>query len=104
MDQKTRTAKDLVIQMAGGREQAERIMSEVRENHRKLESCKLHDFSLHDFSIDLMPERPISMGNKWQCSKCGGKVDHDRKRWYELGLTHMALSIGTSLEGREHGV
>jgi len=89
MDQKTRTAKDFVIQVAGGREQAEKIMAEVRENNKKLDSCMLHDFS-----IDLMPERPIAMGNKWQCSKCGGKVDHDRKRWYELGLMHMATEGG----------
>ena len=89
MDQKTRTANDLIIEIAGGKSQAERIMAEVRENIRKLDSCKLLDFS-----IDLMPDRPIAMGMKWQCSKCGGKVDHDRKQWYELGLTHMATEGG----------
>jgi len=89
MDQTTRTANDFIIQIAGGKAQAERIMAEVRENIRKLDSCKLHDFS-----IDLTPGRPISMGMKWKCSKCGGEVDCTKKKWYELGLTHMATEGG----------
>ena len=81
MDQKTRAANDLIIQIAGGKTQAERIMAEVRENIRKLDSC-----ILHDFSIDLTPGRP--WGKKWQCSKCGGEVDCTKKQWYELGIKH----------------
>ena len=82
MDQKVRAANDFIIKIAGGREQAERIMAEVKENIRKLESCKFHDFS-----IDLNPDKV--MFKKWQCSRCGGEVDCTKKQWYELGTAHQ---------------
>lgn len=57
------------------------IWLQVKENHRKLETCQKHDFS-----IDLTPERPI--GKMYQCTQCGGSVDAIEKKWYEKGLAH----------------
>lgn len=61
------------------------IWLQVKENHRKLDGCRIHDFS-----IDLNPERP--MGKKYQCTRCGGWVDVTGKTWYEKGLQHQAAA------------
>lgn len=63
------------------RDEAKALWQQVRENHKKLASCKLHDFS-----IDLTPGKP--WGNRYQCVNCGGEVDDTRKEWYEKGLKH----------------
>lgn len=63
-----------------------KIFEEVKENHKKLDSC-----NLHDFSIDNNPEKLY--GRKYQCTKCGGVVDSVTKSWYESGVAHGIKSI-----------
>ncbi len=60
---------------------AKKIFEEVKENHRKLDSC-----SLHDFSIDITPSKPYM--KKFRCTNCSGEVDLTTKSWYEKGLQH----------------
>lgn len=57
------------------------IYEQVKENHQKLESCRLHDFS-----IDLDTEKKV--GKRWQCANCHGEVNTTDKSWYETGLKH----------------
>lgn len=57
------------------------IMEEVKENHRKLDSC-----SRHLFNEDLTPERRLN--KQWKCSNCGGYINSSEKLWYEKGLCH----------------
>lgn len=55
------------------------LMREIKENHRKLESC-----GKHDFSIDATPDKKF--GKMYWCTNCDGEVDAARKLWYEKGL------------------
>ena len=57
------------------------ILDEVKENHRKLDSC-----ICHNFGIDMMSDRII--GKKYKCTQCGGVIDAINKIWYERGLKH----------------
>lgn len=57
----------------------DRIMQEVKDNHKKLDNCK----SPHDFikkTEELFP--------KYVCKKCGGEIEHGEYYWYKLGLKH----------------
>ena len=50
-------------------------------NRARLEGCRGHDF-----------RAPVS-GNlaevtAWRCLRCGGQVDPETRRWYELGFAH----------------
>jgi DNA-directed RNA polymerase subunit M/transcription elongation factor TFIIS len=63
-----------------------KIWDNVKENHKKLDSC-----NLHDFSIDLNPEKKI--GKRWQCQKCSGKVDAAVKEWYESGVRDAIKNV-----------
>jgi hypothetical protein len=63
------------------REEHQRIWEEVKENHRKLDSCKKHSFD-----EDVTPDRVL--GKTYKCTSCGGTVDSITKSWYELGLKH----------------
>lgn len=58
------------------------IWDRVRANQARLEACHRHDF------VALQPEKP--MGGKFQCSACGGDVDHHAVWWYRKGLAHGA--------------
>ncbi len=76
------SAIDQISQVTGlSRATMEEIWAEVKANRAKLETCKGHDFS-----------RPYKKRGElvtdWECSKCGGHVDLNSKRWYELGLKH----------------
>ncbi len=57
------------------------LWEQVKANHKLLDECKGHDFS-RPF------EKRGEMVVKWQCSRCGGTVDGQAKRWYERGLQH----------------
>jgi len=59
-----------------------KILEDVRENHRKITTC-----DLHDFSIDLDPDKP--MNKRWACVHCGGYIWANNKVWYELGRNHQ---------------
>lgn len=57
------------------------IWLKVKANSKKLNGCVLHDFS-----IDMNPDK--QMLKRYQCTNCGGEVDHTTKYWYETGLAH----------------
>lgn len=63
------------------KEEALKIFQEVKENHKKLDSC-----SGHDFAEDVYPER--KWGKRFRCTKCSGEVDYATKIWYEKGREH----------------
>lgn len=76
------------------------IMAEIRANTAQLDGC----VKPHNFSVDASPDKPLF--KKWQCSKCGGKVDAINKIWYERGLRDVGAEAYrlrkqvTELEGR----
>lgn len=53
----------------------------AKENQRLLATCQGHVFN-----TDLTPTRKL--GKRWQCARCGGEVDSQAKKWYELGQAH----------------
>lgn len=67
------------------------ILFEIKVNTAQLNHCdKPHDFSI---CIDRKTRLPVSnpqpiqmLGCKWECSKCGGRVQSTDKGWYEKGL------------------
>jgi len=72
------------------------IVAEVKANSKALLECP----SPHDFSICLDRRTKQRIDNpspgqrfnaKWQCSKCGGRIDNMEKVWYERGLEHARL-------------
>jgi hypothetical protein len=56
---------------------ARRIFEQVKDNRRKLESCKYHEFST------------VVRPNRLRCKHCGGEVDLSYKLAYEEGLKHL---------------
>lgn len=78
---------DTVSRVTGiKRKDIEEIFKQVKANQAVLDTCKGHDFSV--------PHRKIGqIVTDWKCSKCGGTVERQCKRWYELGLRH-GLSRG----------
>lgn len=60
------------------KDDARHILEQVKENHKKLDSC-----TCHDFSVDLTPDQ--KMLKKYQCVNCKGEVDSIAKYWYEKG-------------------
>jgi hypothetical protein len=62
------------------KDEAIKIFNEVKENHRKLDSCKSHNFSTEI--------QGLFARNKYQCSNCNGTVDWQTKHWYEKGREH----------------
>jgi hypothetical protein len=61
------------------RAQSKRIIEEVRENRRRLDSCEEHEFVSTD---------PKTVGAKHRCMRCGGTVDPINAHWYRRGLEH----------------
>lgn len=62
-------------------EEQKKIFEGVQENHRKLNSCKCHDFSIE------LPG-PTKLNPKWKCKNCGGVVESIEKKYYEQGFQH----------------
>jgi ribosomal protein L44E len=57
------------------------LMRDIKDNHKKIDSC-----SKHDFSIDATPDKKFS--KMYRCNNCGGEVQATTKRWYEIILEH----------------
>jgi hypothetical protein len=58
----------------------DKIWEYVKENHKKLKSCNLHNFE------DITPDRKIY--KKYKCKNCGGELDGINVSYYHLGLKH----------------
>ena len=65
---------------------AKEIRRKAKENHDKLNSCKMHEFK-----VDVTQEEAIS--KRWRCLHCEGEVSSTTKYWYEKGLEHEATII-----------
>ena len=72
-----------------------KIMENIRENRRKLESCNLHDFSIE------VPKPYRKICPDYKCSKCGGIVEWSEKSWYEKGFEH-AIQMGGTVRNDEN--
>lgn len=72
------------------KEEQMKIMEDIRNNNKLLESCNLHDFSIE------VPQKHTIL-SKWKCSNCGGIVDSTQKQWYEKGLNHANQKGGYNL-------
>lgn len=68
--------------MGINRKEQMKILEEIRENNKRLDSCNLHDFSIE------IPLNHSKYEMKYQCRYCKGIVDSNRKIWYEKGLNH----------------
>ena len=64
-------------------EEQKKILNEVKENHRKLNSCNNHNFVIE------IPGH-TKYDTRYQCSNCQGIVNSNMKKWYELGRLHEA--------------
>lgn len=74
--------RDKITRVTGLKPQVvDEIFEEVKANQKKLEGCPRHDFSIEH-------KRMGSFVRQWRCSKCGGWVEAQSKRWYELGIKH----------------
>ena len=72
--------------MIGGKKMVkDKIWEDVKENHKKLNSCTIHDFK------DITPDRPF--GKKYKCMNCGAELDGINVSYYNLGLKHGKGSI-----------
>lgn len=60
------------------RKTSQEIFNEVKENHKKLRECKLHDFR------DITLDRKIN--KKYQCNNCKGEINSINHSWYLRGL------------------
>jgi hypothetical protein len=56
------------------------LWNQVKENSRKLNNCKLHNFQ------DITPDRKI--GKRYKCKNCNGELDGINVHYYERGLEH----------------
>jgi hypothetical protein len=58
------------------------IMAEAMANVKLLGACKGgHQF--HELPGDV-----VRLGKRYECSKCGGKIDRSAHYWYTLGQQH----------------
>jgi hypothetical protein len=55
------------------------LLAEIRENHRKLDSCDGHNFNI--------PENP-KLNQRLECSKCGGTLRFEAIGYYIRGYVH----------------
>lgn len=56
------------------------LWEEVKENHKKLNSCNFHEFE------DITPEKKLD--KKYRCKNCGGELFQTQVSYYNLGLKH----------------
>jgi lipopolysaccharide biosynthesis regulator YciM len=66
------------------RETMLQLLSQVRENQARLESCSGHEFE------DITPQK--TLGKRYRCKNCHGDVDAHAHHWYCLGLEHARKS------------
>lgn len=63
------------------KEEQVKILEDIKENHRKLDSCGYHQF--------IIPIKGrTSFDTKYKCPYCEGIVSAQEKKWYELGRLH----------------
>ena len=90
---------DVAAMVGIDRKTSEEVLAEVKANSAKLNSCSRHDFSIcldrrtKETIADPKPEQRLFA--RWQCSKCGGRVDGTSKHWYQLGLSHSGNTTGS---------
>lgn len=65
------------------RDEAHRLLAEVKENHARLDACVAHRFSALE---------PGKLGSRYRCDVCGGEVDAHAAHWYRTGRLHGASS------------
>lgn len=71
------------------KEDMKNVLAEVKANIARLQGCKVpHDFK----PTSGKPEATI--GEKYECTKCKGRVDHVAYAWYVKGLKHGVLLEG----------
>lgn len=58
------------------------FIADAQENVKKLGACK----GGHQFA--RLPDDVARPGRRFECSKCGGRVDWAALYWYKLGLEH----------------
>lgn len=58
----------------------EKTIAEVRANLERLHSCS----GPHEFD----PITPPGLGQRFRCARCGGEIDQQKLRWYNMGLRH----------------
>lgn len=63
----------------------DKIWEQVKENRRKLDSCKQHDFERRESGV------------YYYCKHCGGRVDISGAYWYKRGLEHGKEGINEDL-------
>ena len=84
--------QDLGEKLGMKREVTNQILADIKANSAKLDACPRHDFSIcipRHTKQPVASPTPLQMfGAKWRCKHCGGDVDSQSKRWYELGLKH----------------
>lgn len=66
--------------MIEAKEEGKHMMALIKENHKLLDSCDLHNFTI---------ELKTLSGRVYECSKCGGEVSSEAKMWYEKGIKHI---------------
>lgn len=58
------------------------FMAAAIENVTKLAAC------LGGHLFQEIPHDLVQFGKRWECSKCGGKIDRAAHYWYSLGRSH----------------
>ena len=64
------------------REEARRILEDVKRNQRVLDGCP----GPHEF--EEVPEPGSAIPRTCRCAKCGGTTSRINAHWYKRGLEH----------------
>jgi len=67
---------------------SQELLEQVKENHKKLRSCDIHEFDIPKnipFGLRTIP-----------CKRCGGEVELTKARWYRDGY-EAGLRVGQSI-------
>lgn len=64
-----------------------KILNEVFENNKKLDSCSRHYFEPINRNTNQPLKKP-EIFCKWKCKYCGGTVDSTARNWYLKGAEH----------------
>jgi hypothetical protein len=60
--------------------EAKKMLEEIKNNHRILNDCSLHEF--------IEYTSPTELFKKYRCKNCGGIVGSTENSWYEKGMLH----------------
>jgi hypothetical protein len=81
VDEAMQAVGDAVGKITGVQIDAKKVWEEVKENHRKLDTCKRHVFV-------AIPDSTTPIPRKYKCTACGGTADSINVHWYNLGVQH----------------